>query len=153
MELIQLLAEIDLFNGLHSEELLAIAAICHQKTFQHHAVIARQGELSDELYIIASGFVEVLLEDMATTTNQPVVHLGSGQIIGEISLLDQGPRSATLKSISDLTIVYMIHRRDFEALCATNEKIGYIVMRNLALDLSFKLRHRNIRDRGRHERL
>ena len=72
-----------------------------------------------------------------------MVNLGKGQIIGEMALIDQGPRSATVRAIS-VAVVQVIRRVDFEAVCEKNTRIGYIVMKDIAADLSFKLRHRNM---------
>jgi CRP-like cAMP-binding protein len=73
--------------------------------------------------------------------------MGVGQLIGEMALLDQGPRSATLRAVSNPTALHVIQRQDFINLCQHDTHIGYIVMRNLANDLSFKLRLRNLSDR------
>ena len=64
-----------------------------------------------------------------------------------MALIDQGPRSATVRAIVEPTKVQVIKREAFEKLCMENNRIGYIVMRNLAADLSFKLRHHNLSER------
>lgn len=144
MELHHVLQTIDLFEGLSEDELLQVAEICSEKRFSQGQMIARQGVMGDELYIITEGFVEILLGNRPEHEARVIVSLGTGQIIGEMALLDQGPRSATVRATSNPTIVQVIPRKDFEALCQRDTRIGYIVMRNLAADLSFKLRHRNL---------
>lgn len=147
MEFKQVLQGVDLFEGLMADDLDKVAKICSEKRFRSGEIIAREGETGDELFIITEGFVEILLGEKLMTTPRVVVSLGSGQIIGEMALLDQGPRSASARATSDPTVVQMIQREDFEGLCQQNTNIGYIVMRNLAADLSFKLRHRNLNER------
>jgi CRP-like cAMP-binding protein len=147
MNLTNLLASIELFDGLQADELAKVAEICTEKRFAKGQKIARQGESGDELYIITEGFVEVALGARPSEAARVVVSLGVGQIFGEISLLDQGPRSASIVAVSDETVVQVIKREAFEALCQADTHIGYVVMRNLAADLSFKLRHRNLVDR------
>jgi hypothetical protein len=44
-------------------------------------------------------------------------------------------------------VVQAIQRVDLEALCQDETRIGYVIMRNLAADLSFKMRHRNLLER------
>lgn len=144
MELHHVLQSIDLFEGLNENELVQVAKICSEKRFGQGQTIARQGVLGDELYIITEGFVEILLGNRPDREARVIVSLGTGQIIGEMALLDQGPRSATVRATSDPTVVQVIPRKDFEELCQRDTRIGYIVMRNLAADLSFKLRHRNL---------
>ncbi len=147
MELKKIFQSVDLFEGLNASELDQIAAICTEKHFQSGEMITRQGEAGDELFIITEGFVEVVLDERGSSPVRVVVSLGSGQIIGEMALLDQGPRSASIRAVGDPTIVETINRQDFETLCDQNTHIGYVVMRNLAADLSFKLRHRNLSER------
>lgn len=147
MELKKFLQSVDLFEGLTADELEEVAAICSDRSYRMGDIITRQGEVGDELYIITDGFVEVVLAETPTNPIRVVVSLGSGQITGEMALLDQGPRSATVRAASDPTTVQVIGREGFERLCNDKTHIGYIVMRNLAADLSFKLRHRNLSER------
>jgi CRP-like cAMP-binding protein len=144
MELKQLLRGIMLFSGLNDDELDSVAAICQRKELTRGEVLAEQGAPGDELYIVTSGFVEVSVDSGAEEAPKIVVNLGSGQIIGEMALIDKGPRSATVRAISESTVVQGIHRDDFNKLCEQNSRIGYVVMRDIAADLSFKLRHRNL---------
>jgi len=105
--------------------------------------LAIEGEAGNDLFIITEGSVEILL-DKKTETPHIVVNLGVGQIIGEMSLVDRGPRSATIRATQDPTIVQVIQHHNFQDLCEDNHRIGYIVMKNMAADLSFKLRHRHL---------
>lgn len=147
MEVPQLLEDVDLFAGLSKDELHQVAGICQERHFKGGEVLAAEGQQGDNMFVITEGFVEVLLENHPDRQTKIIINLGPGQLIGEMALLDQGPRSATVRAISDPTIVQAINRDDFEALCQENTRIGYIAMRNLAVDLSFKLRHRNLAER------
>ena len=147
MELKKFLHGVDLFGGLSDDELNQIAEICTKKTYKPGEYIAKQGEIGDELYVITQGFAEVVLGAQTASQTRIVISLGSGQIIGEMALLDQGPRSASIRASGDPTIAQVINRVDFETLCQKNTNIGYVVMRNLAADLSFKLRVRNLSER------
>jgi CRP/FNR family transcriptional regulator, cyclic AMP receptor protein len=147
MDLINILQGVDLFEGLEESELAKVAEICTEKKYSPGQLIAREGEIGYELFIISEGFVEVLLGERHNSPARVVVSMGAGQLIGEMALLDQGPRSATLRATSTPTILQVIPHQDFEALCEQDTKIGYLVMRNLAAELSFKLRLRNLNDR------
>jgi CRP-like cAMP-binding protein len=147
MELKQILQSVDLFAGLSDEELDKVAAICAEQRFNPGELITREGAAETELYVINEGFVEILLGERPATTARVVVSLGPGQIIGEMSLVDQGPRSASVRATSKPTVVQTIRRADFESLCQEETRIGYIIMRNMAADLSFKMRHRNLHER------
>lgn len=143
MELKPILRNVMLFANLPESELESVANLCHERILERGEVLAEQGGPGDELFIVTDGFMEVSIggQDEA---NRVVVNLGRGQIIGEMALIDQGPRSATVRAISDPTIVQVIRREDFNALCEKNTRIGYIVMKDIAADLSFKLRQRNL---------
>jgi CRP/FNR family cyclic AMP-dependent transcriptional regulator len=146
MNIQQVLRQVELFEGLSDEELKQVAAICTSKELHAGDTLIHQGEQGDKLYIITEGFVEVVLSNAQQQEKRVVVNLGPGQIFGEIALLDQGPRSASVRATANPTIVQSIHHSDFNNLCAENNHIGYLVMRNMAADLSFKLRHRNLAD-------
>jgi CRP-like cAMP-binding protein len=145
MELIEILSSVEIFDGLKPDELSQVAQICRERRLHPGETITRQGDAGDELYIVTEGFVEVSLGE--ASSSRVVVNLGSGQIIGEMALVDQGPRSATVRAVVEPTAVQIIRRGDFERLCQGNYKIGYMVMCNIAADLSFKLRHRNLSER------
>jgi len=149
MELTEIFQKVELFNGLSISELNLVASICQERHLQRGELITSQGEPGDDLFIVTQGFIEIILEESQKEPRKVVVNLGEGQIVGEMSLVDQGPRSATARAAIDPTTVKVIRRADFESLCEQNGHIGYIVMRNIASDLSFKLRHRNLSERSR----
>ena len=144
MGILELLGSVELFEGLTQDELALVESLCYHRSFQENEVIARQNTYGDELYIIQDGFVEVFLESQGG--RKVIVNLGRGQTIGEMSLIDQGRRSATVRALSAPTKLLIILHEDFEKLCETHGRIGYIVIRNIAADLSFRLRQRNLND-------
>lgn len=144
MELIEILRGVELFEGLSDEELEKVATLCLKRTFHQNQIIAKQGSHGEELFIIQEGFVEVAVE--TASSRKVIVNLGTGQTVGEMSLIDQGRRSATVTALSSPTIVQIIEQQDFADLCESECHIGYIVMHNIATDLSFRLRQRNIND-------
>lgn len=144
MELVQILKNVDLFQGLTADEVEKVSQICAERRFSKGQWIAHEGESGSELFIITEGLVDVLLGAKNDPSARVVVSLGGGQVIGEMALLDQGPRSASLRAANEPTILQVIQRDDFEKLCQQDTHIGYVVMRNLAADLSFKLRHQNL---------
>ncbi|NUM49111.1 MAG: cyclic nucleotide-binding domain-containing protein [Anaerolineales bacterium] len=141
-ELKQVLRGVMLFAGLSDTELETIAAICKERKLGRGEVLAEQGAPGDDFFVVTNGFLEISVAG-GDNASQVLVNLGKGQIIGEMALIDQGPRSATVRAVSE-AVVQVIHRGDFEALCDKNTRIGYIVMKDIAADLSFKLRHRNM---------
>ena len=145
MKLSETLSQVELFEGLDSAELEQIAAVCEERSLQSGDVVTKQGEAGDELFIIWDGLVEVVHEE---TPQDPaprtVVNLGQGQVFGEMALVDYGPRSATVRVISDTATLQAIPREGFLDMCKSHNHLGYVVMRNMAADLSFKLRHQHL---------
>ena len=143
----------ELFAGLTADQIERVAELGEEIAYQRDEVIVREGEASDEIYVVREGMVEVLVSEGAIPDvpgppqMRPIVHLGSGQTFGEMALVDRGARSATVRCVEDGTRLYVIPRKALLALCDNDPQIGYLLMRNVASDLSFKLRHRNLRVR------
>lgn len=141
-EITELLKYSSLFRGLDEAQLQRVAALARSETYHAHDLIFSQDAPGDKMYIIGQGQVEVRVRD---ENGQPhsALYLGQGQIFGEMALIDQGTRSASVIAVQNQTTVYYIAGEDFSALCQQDTGIGYIMMRNIAQDLSFKLRHQN----------
>ncbi len=141
-DLIRVLKSIELFHDLNEAQLARIAEISQRETYDEGALIIQQGAPGDSMYVIASGQV-VIGRINGDNAFHPVLYLGQGQVFGEVALLDQGARSASVAADQNATVVHAIDRQAFLELCRTDTALGYTVMRNLATDLAFKLRHNN----------
>jgi CRP-like cAMP-binding protein len=140
MELIKLLSAVSICSGLNAQQLARLAAISQAEVYNTDAVIFKQGAPGDKVYIVTRGQVEIRFDDAGGTA----LYLGAGEIFGEMALLDKGTRSASVLAVEDGTELYAISHNDFMALCQQDTAIGFIMMRNMALDLSFKLRRNNL---------
>jgi CRP-like cAMP-binding protein len=142
MSITNLLKRVQLFTTLNTSELEQVAAICTEKQAASRELVIQQNTTGTGMYIIAEGAVEVFIEGMDVARS--LVVLGKGQVIGEMALIDQGYRSASVRATDKGATLYRIGNDDFNRLCHENHHIGFVVMRNLATDLAFKLRHRNL---------
>jgi CRP-like cAMP-binding protein len=140
MDLLNVFKRVELFRGLTEAQLQRLAEISQQEAYNKGEAICRQGDPGDEMYVIADGQVEIVVRDM-TGESVSAVYLGEGQVVGEMALVDQGPRSATVLAVMDNTIIYSIPNASFDSLFQQDTAIGFVMMRNMAQDLSFKLRH------------
>ena len=140
----ELLQEVELFKHLTKDELKQLADICKESELQEGDVFTTEGEEGHTLCIIKDGLMEVCVNTGSKPSPRVLLRLGRGQLIGEMSLVDRGTRSATVKAIQTPTKILVIQYEDFQRLCEENYRIGYVVMRNIAADLSFKLRHRSL---------
>jgi CRP/FNR family cyclic AMP-dependent transcriptional regulator len=143
MELVRILKGVELFRGLNTAQLEQVIAISQKEQFSEGKTIVNQGDPGDKMYIISDGQVEVRVDDGKGGAHT-AVYLGQGQIFGEMALLERAGRSASVVASRGGAEVHSIPGDAFESLWQNDTAIGYIMMRNMALDLSFKLRHQNV---------
>lgn len=140
--MIPVLRKVHLLNGLTTAELEVIGNICSEKVADPAEVVIEQGAEGDEIYIIADGSIEVFVS--TESSEKVLVMLMEGQLFGEMALISRGPRSASGRAGKDGCKMYVLSSTKFNEVCEKYSSIGHKVMRNLALDLSFKLRHQNM---------
>ncbi len=99
------LSQLPLFREMTPEELAPLAAACEVVSFRAGEAIVRQGEPGDSVYVILDGRVEVLArtERNGVLAESVVSWLVAGDALGELSLLDGQPRSATCVALTDTT--------------------------------------------------
>lgn len=143
-EIKDFLKRFELFIGLSDEMLDTVVELCQPKKFVADNTIVERNSPADNFFLIRNGTVEIITAASdGSSTDSVVVTLGTGQTFGEMSLVDSGARSATVKAATE-TDLYEIDSVQFRDLCETDTDLGYQVMKNIAVDLSFKLRYRNL---------
>jgi uncharacterized membrane protein len=101
-----LLAQIQLFQGLADEDREALAARLAEKSFRSGDIVFSQGDLGSSMYIVQSGAVQIYLPS-ADKDTPPVVlkDLRTGEYFGELSLFDDKPRSASVRAMVDTVLL------------------------------------------------
>ncbi len=146
MDFVNILKRTDIFYDLNEEQLKLVADLCHEVHFRTGEMIFQEQSASDELYVIARGEVEILVDpsiiEAAPVAPRPVTiaTMRAGQAFGEIALVDQGLRSAGSRSAAEDTRLLVIPRSKLLNLCDKFPELGYKVMRNVAADLALKMR-------------
>ena len=152
-ELTNFLKQADIFYQLTQTQLEMIANICQEVSFTEGEVILEEGANSKELYVITGGEVDILIDPALVggpdTPSSTVViaTLGRGQSFGEIALVDEGQRSATVRASFKGASLLAIRRDKLVMLCETYPQLGYRLMYNLAADLAMKIRNADLRIR------
>jgi CRP/FNR family cyclic AMP-dependent transcriptional regulator len=145
------LRRVEILSGLTDEELMLVAGICKGRKIGAGESVFKEGDEGDELFVLLEGCVRVSLNTRAPQGGEmqqsTINMLYAGQSFGEMVLLGGATRSATVTSV-DPCVLLVLRERDFAALCDRNPRIGYRVMRNMASDLSYKLRSSNLLLRG-----
>jgi CRP/FNR family transcriptional regulator, cyclic AMP receptor protein len=136
------LRKVHLFAGLAQSELAQLAEICSEMVVAPGGLIIEQNTTGTEMYIVVQGSVEVFIKGYEEES--VLIFLGQGQVFGEMALLDQGYRSASVRATAEGCTLYLLEYQAFRELAKTYQHIGFLVMRNLASDLAFKMRHRNL---------
>lgn len=106
---VMLLKSASLFESLSGEDAEKIAVISRRQIFKAGETIFEQGADGDALYIIESGLVRVHIGD------QEVARIGERECFGEMAILDDQPRSASISAVED-TECLLLYRDDFYAL-------------------------------------
>jgi CRP/FNR family transcriptional regulator, cyclic AMP receptor protein len=150
MAYIYILQQVDIFEDLSPEQLGFVDKICIEKNYNQGELIFEENSPSREFYIIVDGEVEIQVDPDTigdgTNSYQPttIATLRRGQSFGEVAIIDPGVRSASAKCGSETCRLLMINREDFLLLLENDYKMGFIVMRNFAADLSLKIRQTNL---------
>ena len=115
-----LLRRISYFERCTEVELFALIARGYRKHFDIGQVICVENDPSDEFYIILSGAVDVFSEK----TNQSIATLGEGEFFGEISLLMGIPRTATVRTLTANTVLFVVERQQLQKLLNEHKELG-----------------------------
>ncbi|RRR65553.1 MAG: cyclic nucleotide-binding domain-containing protein [Candidatus Viridilinea halotolerans] len=148
--LVEHLRRVEIFSGLSDEELLQVATACKPQRLPAETAIFKEGDDGDELMVLLHGSVRISISTRlpdGTFAPSTINILYAGQSFGEMVLLGGATRSATVTTVEVCTLL-VIREHDFAAVCERNPRIGYRVMRNMASDLSYKLRSSNLLLRG-----
>lgn len=135
--LVELLRRSSLFAELSEVELEALARTAEAREFARDEVIFAMNEPADGLFVVAAGRVKV---SIPSTEGKEIIiaTLGPGQFFGEMALLDDEPRSASVAAQLP-TSTYRIRRAEFERLLDAHPAIA----RKLLRELSQRLRRAN----------
>jgi CRP/FNR family transcriptional regulator, cyclic AMP receptor protein len=152
MSVVTVLKQADIFDELTDTQLELIGSICSERHYQTGDVIFEENTPGDELYVIANGEVEILVNPSmigseASNELHTIATLRRGQSFGEVSLVDEGLRSAGARCGAPDTYLVVIPRDKLMLLCDTYPQLGYRLMRNLAADLAMKIRHTDLQVR------
>jgi CRP-like cAMP-binding protein len=119
------LSKAPLFEGLSKKELTQLARVSEDMEIPAGATLCKEGEIGHEFFVIVDGDVEVRRKGKSLGKR------GGGDFIGEIALLEEIPRTATVKAKSDLR-VFVLTSKDFRHLLEESPAVERKVLRALA---------------------
>ena len=101
MSTADVLSNVWLFAGLDEQQLDAISSLTFQKKFGPGELIVEEGRTGNGLYAIISGNVEAV-KALGTEQERTVNRLGSGEVFGEMALLGEWPRTASVRAVDEV---------------------------------------------------
>jgi CRP-like cAMP-binding protein len=137
----QALAKMNLFRGLAPGALEHIAAIAGEETQDTGSFVFREGELGDKLYLILAGKVRISRQ-LPGMGEEALAVLGPGEAFGEMSLIEDSPRSADAL-VHERARLLVITREAFEDLLFVHKDLAYEILWNFVKTLSGRLRDAN----------
>lgn len=118
-----------IFAALEGEELAALADIALETAFAPGELIFEENQVAHHLYIVVQGKVEVFIHVQDHT--RPLAHLGEKECFGEMAILDNQTRSASVRA-EDATTVLKIDRDSFHELIMERPQIAFAIFRILS---------------------
>lgn len=122
---VDVLKNVWLFSACTNKELSRIASMVDEADVSEGAVLTKEGAVGHEFFAVASG------KATARLRNKKLASYGPGDFFGEMSLLDQGPRSATITADTDMTL-YVLDGRSFGNLIERYPAVARKILRGLA---------------------
>jgi len=116
---------IPLFEGMSKKDLTAVARVAEEVEVTSGEVILFQDDSAPAAYVL------VTANALVRRNNRKVAELGSGDVVGELALLSDAPRTATVIATSDGTILE-VHRRHFLALIGDSPALARRLLAQLA---------------------
>jgi cAMP-dependent protein kinase regulator len=119
------LKDVPFFSSMSEQDLAAVAQQTDEISVAAGRVLAREGERGDEFFVVESGTAEV------TRGGAPVARIGAGDFFGEIALIREERRTATVTATSPMVLIVMNGSR-FRSLDASTPEIRETVSAALA---------------------
>lgn len=147
----EVLAQIPLFRGLTSSQLKDIFSISREQRNKKGQAIIHEGDAAEIMYILIKGSVEIsrtvtinITQRQLGEREKSIVKLDAKDhpCFGEVALLEKSLRGATITALEDCDLLG-IPGEAFDKLCDKDSVLGYIVTKNIARQLSARLRSTN----------
>ena len=139
----KILMDMSFFTDLTHDELSAISKIVKKKEYKIGETVFKENEDGTSMYVIRKGEVKACKAapdgELMTLTM-----MKDGDIFGEMSFLDERPRSATIVSVSH-TEVYSLEKHDFEKLIDAYPRMVYKILKNIIFTVHTIVRGMNTR--------
>ncbi len=135
---LKFLSSVPIFDTLSSKQLQKINKLLHLRTYEEGEIVFRVGDPGVGMYIVRSGFADIFSEN-DDMTKQKITSVKSGDFFGEIALLNDSSRSATVVA-TQKSFLYGLFRPDLLGLMDSDPKLGIKIIYRLSQIVAEKLR-------------
>jgi CRP/FNR family cyclic AMP-dependent transcriptional regulator len=134
---IEMLKNIPIFQELTRKEILEVDELLHERIYEKDEIIFEDGDSGHGIFIILSGKLRAHPNcELLKTAN---LEFGPGQLVGELSLFDEAPRTTTVVAVEH-TVAVALFQAEFSTLLTKNKNIGVKVLVEIARTLSQRTR-------------
>lgn len=140
------LRQMGVLKGLTSQQLAEVSHIFTVITVKPDETFINEGEVSEDAYIVWKGKVAICKKDKVTGKEHAITFLGKKAIIGELSLLDKAPRSASVRAIRETTLLVLSGKllQKFDDSKNRDKQLIYCkIIDNISKDLTRRVRETN----------
>ncbi len=138
-EYLQLLRKMPVFAQLSKSQTETLLEHMEEATFPEGTPLFQEGDHGDRLYYIVAGFLEVV-KTSASSQTRVLASMGPGESLGEMAIIDELPRSATVVARSEVHAL-VLTREAFDQVVHEEPAIGVEVLKGLARRMSMNLRY------------
>ena len=136
-----ILKKVPLFEGLTQAQLQKIASIASERRYDGSASIFKEGDVGQEMYVIASGKVRIS-KMIPGAGEEALAILEPGHYFGEMAVIEDTPRSADAIAHIPCTL-WVIDREKLDQLMFTDKDLAYVLLWTFVRTLSERLRETN----------
>ena len=116
------------FKGLDDDELDEVAALTELRTYPANHILCQEGAYEDVLYVIADGQI-IISQKMTEGEEERILRVGGrGDVVGEMALIQNAPRAATVRTTTECTVLEM-EKRDFETILSRSPRMAIDLIR------------------------
>lgn len=133
------LREMEIFRGLSGEGLFSVASDMQERVFDPGEIIVEEGSTGEHLYVVGTGAAEVV-KGLGSASETSLATLGPGDFFGEMSLIENETRSASVRAAVPETTVFALGRSHLARLARERPAEHHLVVVNIARVLSHRLR-------------
>lgn len=124
---IQFLKQVDLFRSLSEKALFELSGITIESVQPAKTTVFKEGDKGDALYIVKAGKINILKRNSAGI-DSVLVSLGKGAVVGDMAIIDEQPRSATIETVQETTF-FIITKDDFRDLLVRVPEISFQMLK------------------------